>query len=285
MNPQTLIREGKLADALAAVQDQVRKDAANPKHRILLFQLLCVVGQWNRALTQLNLVGELDAAALPMVQTYREAIQCEALRADIFAGRRAPLIFGEPQDWLGLLVEALRHDAVNPAHASALRAQAFEGAPACPGSIDDAPFAWLADADGRLGPVLEAVVNGRYFWIPFMRISRIEIDPPSDLRDAVWTAASFTWTNGAQTVGLIPTRYPGSSDASDDALKLARRTEWVGEYPLGQRMFASDAADHPLMDARLIEFDVDDAAVNDDAAANDSDSDVGGNAAAASDHG
>jgi type VI secretion system protein ImpE len=106
--------------------------------------------------------------------------------------------------------------------------------------------------------VLEAVVNGRYFWIPFSRIARIEIDAPTDLRDTVWTAATFTWATGAQTVGLIPTRYDGSTDSGLDAVKLARRTEWQGGRGLGQRMFASDSADYPLMDVRMIEFDVDD---------------------------
>jgi type VI secretion system protein ImpE len=192
-----------------------------------------------------------------MVQTYREAIQCEALRTEIFAGRRAPVIFGEPQPWMAQLAEALRCDAADPAGAARLREEAFGAAPVSPGSIDGQRFAWLADADGRLGPLLEAIVNGRYVWIPFMRIARIEIDPPSDLRDAVWTAATFTWTNGAQTVGLIPTRYPGSADASDDAIKLARRTEWIGGHALGQRMLTSDADDHPLMDVRLVEFDGD----------------------------
>jgi type VI secretion system protein ImpE len=197
----------------------------------------------------------MDAGALPMVQTYREAIQCEALRAEILKGQRAPVIFGEPQPWMAQLAEALKLDATDPDAAANLRAAAFDAAPASPGTIDGTRFDWLADADSRLGPVLEAIVNGRYVWVPFMRIARIEIDPPADLRDAVWTAATFTWTNGAQAVGLIPTRYPGSVDASDDALKLARKTEWVGEFPLGQRMFTNGDADFPLMDVRLIEFD------------------------------
>jgi type VI secretion system protein ImpE len=106
--------------------------------------------------------------------------------------------------------------------------------------------------------VLEAVVNGRYFWIPFSRIARIEIDAPTDLRDTVWTSATFTWATGAQAVGLIPTRYDGSIDSDDDAVKLARRTEWISGRGLGQRMFASDSADYPLMDTRVIEFDVKD---------------------------
>lgn len=259
MHPQELINEGKLGAALTALQDLVRKDAGNAKYRIFLFQLLSVLGQWNRALTQLNVVAELDALALPMVQTYREAIQCEALRADIFSGQRAPLIFGEPEAWLVQLVEALKLDAAGEhERAAAARAQAFEDAPAGAGIIDGQRFAWLGDADQRLGPVLEAVINGRYFWVPMQRIARIEIEAPVDLRDTVWTPASFTWTNGAQTVGLIPTRYDGSVAAGDEALLMGRRTEWTEHgHGLGQRMLASDAGDHPLMDVRLIEFDAD----------------------------
>lgn len=257
MDAQQLIRDGNLAAALAALQDAVRKNAADVKLRIFLFQLLAVLGQWGRALTQLNVAGELDAATLPMVQTYREAIQCEALRADIFAGRRAPLIFGEPQAWLAQLIDALKLDALDPARAAAARASAFDAAPASSGSIDGERFAWLADADERLGPVLEAIVNGRYFWIPVCRIRRIELEAPADLRDGVWTAASFTWTNGAQTVGLIPTRYNGTvGGGADDGLLLARRTEWALGQALGQRMLVTDRGDYPLMDARVIEFDV-----------------------------
>lgn len=258
MQAQQLIRDGNLAGALAALQDAVRKNPADVKLRIFLFQLLAVLGQWPRALTQLNVAGELDVATLPMVQTYREAIQCEALRAEMFTGKRAPLIFGEPQPWLAQLITALQFDATDPQRAADLRAQAFEAAPVIAGRIDGTPFDWLADADQRLGPVIEAIVNGRYFWIPLCRIRRIEIDAPTDLRDAVWTAATFTWSNGASTVGLIPTRYNDTATSTDDALRLARRTEWVGDGAgrgLGQRMFATDVADYALMDLRLIELD------------------------------
>lgn len=261
MDAQQLIGEGKLSAALTALQDQVRKDASNAKYRIFLFQLLAVMGQWNRALTQLNVAAELDAAALPMAQTYREAIQCEALRGEVFAGKRAPLIFGEPQPWLALLIEALRLDGAGDHDgAAAARARAFEDAPASAGSINGEPFAWMADADQRLGPVLEAVVNGRYFWIPYLRISRIEFDAPADLRDAVWTPARFTWANGAATVGLIPTRYSDTVASGDDALLLSRRTDWAEDgalcgHGLGQRLLATDAGEYALMDARLIEFD------------------------------
>ena len=58
------LQEGRLQEALAELQNQVRKDPANPKLRTFLFQLLAVLGEWDRALTQLNVAGELDAANL-----------------------------------------------------------------------------------------------------------------------------------------------------------------------------------------------------------------------------
>lgn len=210
----------------------MRKDPANAKQRVFLFQLLCVLGDWKRALNQLAVAGELDAATLPMVQTYREAIQCEALRGEIFKAAHAPLIFGQPTPWLALMLEALKLDAAGDhARADATRAQALDAAPACAGAIDGQRFDWIADADQRLGPVVEAIINGRYFWVPMQRIARIELDAPTDLRDTVWTAASFTWTNGGETVGLIPTRYVDTLSSTEGALLLARRTESMKTAP------------------------------------------------------
>jgi type VI secretion system protein ImpE len=255
-----LLSEGKPGAALAALQQAVRADPADAKHRIFLFQLLAVLGQWERALAQLNMAAQLEADALPMAQVYREAIRCEVLRAGIFAGTRTPLVFGEPQPWLALLVEALRIEATDPAGAAAVRAKAFEQAAPSSGSIDGARFAWLADADVRLGPVFEAVVNGRYFWVPAERVARVEFEAPADLRDAVWTPARFTWTNGGDNVALVPTRYAGTAESGEEALLLARRTEWeedgaLAGRGLGQRMFATDTGEFALMDVRVIEFE------------------------------
>ena len=56
--------------------------------------------------------------------------------------------------------------------------------------------------------MLEAIINGHYYWIPFQQIQQIQIEEPADLRDVVWMPAHFVWTNGGDAVGLIPTRYP-----------------------------------------------------------------------------
>jgi len=260
------LREGKLEDALSQLQEQVRDDPSSARLRVFLFQLLAVMGEWGRALNQLEVAGDLDPGTLAMVQAYREALHCEGLRAEIFSGRRSPLVFGEPEAWIALLMEALRLTAEGQYRkAGDLRAQAFEAAPTTSGTIDDQAFEWIADADTRLGPVLEAVVNGRYYWIPFHRIREIHVEKPEDLRDLVWMPAHFKWANSGETVGMIPTRYPGSETREDNLLRLAQKTEWdrqEGDAYLGagQRMLATDAGDHPLMDVRLVLLNTEDTA-------------------------
>ncbi len=188
------LREGDLNESLRQLQEQVRKNPANAKYRVFLFQLLAVMGQWDRAMNQLNIAGELDAGTLAMVQTYREALRCEVLRGEIFAGRRSPLVFGAPEEWFALLLEAQRLLAQGSGdQAGAMRERALEAAPATPGTIDGAPFEWIMDGDNRLGPVLEAIVNGRYYWVPFQHIRSIQVEEPEDLRDLVWMPASASF--------------------------------------------------------------------------------------------
>jgi type VI secretion system protein ImpE len=255
------LKDGDAPRALKLLTEQVRGHPQDPKLRVFLFQLLCVTGQWERALNQLNVAAELDAGTLPMVQTYREAIACEALRLQVFAGQKVPMLFGEPENWIALLIEALLREGRGERDAALrLRADALEQAPATAGRLDDRPFAWIADADGRLGPTLEAVINGRYYWLPWNRLSKVDIDPPQDLRDQVWMPAHFEFVNGGEVVGLIPTRYPDTDLAAGDALALARRTDWREVAPdafvgLGQRLLVTDADEVALMDVRTVTLD------------------------------
>jgi type VI secretion system protein ImpE len=255
-----LIKAGQLEEALTQAQESVRKTPAEARPRILLFQLLSVLGQWERALTQLNVLRDMDPECMVLAEIVRPVLQCEALREEIFAGKRSPLIFGEPMEWIGLLVQAnalLAHGQTSAA--LELRDKAFEAAPATSGKLNDQPFDWIADADSRFGPMIEAMIDGKYYWVPFFRIRSIRTTPPQDLRDLVWTAAQFTWANGGEAPGFIPTRYPGTEKGTDNSLRLARKTEWDNRgdgiyFGVGQRMLATDQAETALTEVRQIEL-------------------------------
>lgn len=257
-----LLRDGNVDQALDAAKNAVRRAPSDGALRILLFQLFCVLGRWESALNQLAVLAQLPADTAALVGTYRELLRCEITRERIFAGQEAPLLFGHPDAWAASLIVALKRDAAGQtAQADQGRLEALQSSPDVGGQIDASPFAWIADTDSRLGPMLEAVINGHYYWVPFDTLSALCLEGPQDLRDLVWMPASFTFRNGGETVGFIPTRYCGTTGAGRGDLLLARRTEWDERgRACGQRVFATDMGDVALLDMRQIRFAPDGAA-------------------------
>jgi type VI secretion system protein ImpE len=196
-----------------------------------------------------------------MAHLYRGALHCEVFREEVFAGRRKPLVFGEPPPWMALLLEALRLSGEGDhRQAGIIREQAFDQAPEGAGEINEQPFSWIADGDGRLGPVLEIILDGRYFWAPVTQIRALSTKKPEELRDLIWLPAQFTWVNGGQAYGLLPVRYPGSETSADASILLARKTQWIevaaGVFQgQGQRMMTTDQDEYPLLEIRSINLD------------------------------
>ena len=260
MTAKELVQAGQLTAALDSLQSEIRKNPADASLRIFLFQLNCVLGRLDKALTQLQVVASITAETMLMAQIFRPVIACELIRRDVFAGKRSPLIFGEPAEWIGLLLQANALIAEQKyAAAAELRSRAFDAAPATVGRMDGQAFEWIADADSRLGPLLEVFLEGKYYWVPFSRVAKLEIERPTDLRDLVWLPVRFTWTNGGAVSAHLPARYPGSEATDDDTVRLARKTKWTefegGCYlGLGQRVLATDAGEFPLLNCRMIEL-------------------------------
>jgi type VI secretion system protein ImpE len=257
MTAKELVQQGKLTEALAALTQEVRAAPNDAKLRVFMFQLLAVMGQWERAANQLQVCNDQDPKTLLMAQVCGPALAAENLRAEIFAGRRTPLLLGEPEEWIGWLLQANKHFAEGQyAAAAELREKAFEAAPATSGAVNGKPFEWIADADQRFGPMLEAIVDGKYYWVPFSRLKQVTLDVPSDLRDLVWAPGILTLSAGAQKVALIPVRYPGTESSGDGAAMLARKTDWVDKGGIGvgcgQRLLATNEVETPLLEVRTI---------------------------------
>ncbi|WP_299871158.1 type VI secretion system accessory protein TagJ [uncultured Cocleimonas sp.] len=259
MNAQQLIRDGNLDEALQLLQVEIRENPADSKLRIFLFQLLAVLGQWERATKQLDVIAKMDDSALAMVYECRAAIECEMYREEVFSGNKDPVFMGKPEEWQALLLQSLKLSAMEKgAESQTLHTQAMEMATTSAGSINGDAFEWIADADTRLGPLLEVFVDGQYRWVPFTNIKRLAIEAPENLRDFVWMPAHIQWETEGESFVLIPTRYPFSAEKNHQ-LALSRQTEWVekGEdsfIGFGQRLFATDVNDYSLLDVRDVFF-------------------------------
>ena len=261
MEAEALLRAGHVDEALKELQAAVRASSADGRLRIFLAQLLMVQGAWQRALGQLQVAAQLLPECVPMAQAYRLLIGAELLRVRVFAGTARPAVLGEPEPWLASLMEAVaalgRGQHGNTIALSITAA--LEQAETVAGTVNGDAFEWLGDADMRLGPVFEIVMNGRYFWVPGQLIRRLDLESPSDLRDLVWLPGKAEWVNGGTAEVFVPVRYPGSENATE-TLRLARLTEYQEPLPglwiaSGQRMFATEKGEFPLLEIRSIEFE------------------------------
>lgn len=260
MMHEKYLQEGDLNSSLESIQNEIRANASDVKSRIFLFQLLVILGQWDRAAKQLDVIANMDISTLPMVNDYRTAIECERYREDVFLGKNDPVFMGKPDEWQALILQSLKLTAKDKDNDSSLiRNQALEMAPTIAGTINSEAFEWIADADSRLGPLLEVFVEGQYRWVPFTNIKRIAIEVPENLRDFVWVPAHIQWASEGESFVFIPTRYPFSAE-QDDQLALSRKTVWVdhGEDSFagfGQRLLTTDLNDYSLLDIRDIFFE------------------------------
>jgi len=259
----TQVAPGSLFDTIAQVQHAIRQHPGDGSLRVHLFQRYAQAGQWDKALAQLQVAAKLDRNHTLLAHAYRLALRAERLREDVFRGTRTPRILGQPPQWLGHLLDALQADALgDAARAADRRAQALEAAAPTPGLLDGHAFEWIADADPRIGPTLEAHVNGDYYWVPFAQLDHIHLDAPTDLRDLVWMPAQITLINGGVHAALLPARYPLAGTTPEDAHLQSRLTSWqqVGTdnagfwQGLGVKLLATNVHDTSILDARQIQL-------------------------------
>lgn len=237
MNAKELFQAGQLAEAIKALGVEVRDNPADARRRTFLFELLCFSGDWERAAKQLSVLASENKQTDMGSLLYKSALHADRQRHETFEKRDFPL--GEvPEDTRG----GKWTDAAGGEHT----------------------FETLEDADPRLGARLELFAAGAYLWIPFAHVERIETQKPSRLRDLIWpeaivrTGPAFKATELGQV--LLPVICPFSFKNADGNVALGRSTVWEdvdGEtLPFGQKMFVIDGEDVPMLDVRVIEFNL-----------------------------
>lgn len=231
MNAMEFFRAGKLGEAVQALAAEVRDNPTDARRRTFLFELLCFVGDYDRAEKHLHVLGQGGPDTALGTLLYRSVLAGERARQEMFAK-------GE-------------FASMTPADS------AFSG------TLNGKPFESLADADARIGARLETFSAGTYLWIPFAHIASIRMQPPKRLRDLLW-APAVVRTGPAfkgQELGevLIPVLSPLTFRHPDDAVRLGRITAWEADdegndRPFGQKMLLVDGEEIPLLEVRSIEI-------------------------------
>ncbi len=261
MSAADLLKAGQLNAAIDAATQDVKSSPRNANARIFLFELLAAAGQWERAQKHLDVVADQATAMQEGIASYRAVLDAERVRARLFAsGDGAPQqvtpspVDAEPQ------LAVIRHLARGEvAEARKLLDESEAARAPRRGTIDGTPFDDFRDADDLLAPVLEVISQGRYGWIRFADVAKIELPAPKFFRDLLWAPADVTLTSGFRSRMFVPCRYPGSETSPDDAIRLGRTTDWLEDRGpvrgLGQRAFVAGEELHDMLETREVGFE------------------------------
>ena len=87
-----LLNAGDLNGARAALVDQVKRAPNDQQARMFLFQLFCLLGEWEKAKSQLRALASLSPEAQMLAVSYNQAIDAEIQREQVFAGQAQPAL-------------------------------------------------------------------------------------------------------------------------------------------------------------------------------------------------
>lgn len=248
-------------DLAAAIEQQTREVRTKPMdhaRRLFLFELLAFNGEFDRAKTQLGTVSYEDVGLEAATQKYRLLTESETARRRVYQEGLTPQFLTDAPEHMRLRLEAVqRLREGNGKMAADLLAEAEEVTPTISGMLNDQPFTLLRDADDILGPILEVMANGQYFWVPLEQVVAVMVNAPKYPRDLIWIPARLEMDATAGEV-FLPTLYPLTPTHTDPLVKLGRKTEWLqdGDSPVrgaGARMFLKDDDAISLLDWRTLE--------------------------------
>jgi type VI secretion system protein ImpE len=227
MDAKELFQSGRLDEAITAQTAEVKTHPTDPERRYLLCAMLGFAGEWERANRQLDALGVQDPKLEAASRIYRNLLASELERRAVHTGTARPLLPGDPAAHVELRLDALEANRADQAATVAgLIERAVEVQPELKGTINGAPFGALRDLDDLLGSVLEVFAGGRYLWLPWEHLRRLELDPPQHLLDLLWAPARLEDVRGATAHVHVPVLYFDSAAADEDALRLGRLTDW-----------------------------------------------------------
>ena len=263
---------------VAHTSEQIKKAPQNSDLRVHLFQYLALLGQWDRAASQLDLCYKLNASSMPLTTQYNLAILAEQKREQVFSGNvkpKTPCVDDQAESMMTQMLSALAFDLEKDfVKAASIREQVLEQMDENPCRITYATknsnsltemvseHEWLMDMDSRIANLCEFMKDGEYYWITYSQIDKITLLPPKGLIDLIWINVAITLKgNEQEIVGILPARYPliaeKNSEQRDELLKC-KRTIWLERgdnyWGEGQKILSTEQDEFGILDIRQIEF-------------------------------
>lgn len=260
MTAKELIKAGRLAEARSVLVEEVKKRPADTGARTLLFQVLALLGEWDKAERHLDMISTQDPSRIVGVKAFIDLTRAERERISVVRGEATPSVMPSAPSYFEAYLAYL--DALNRGdhpRARELLEAVEEARPVVSGTINGTVFEGISETDARLYAFFEVIVHDRYVWVPFEAIRELVFEEPASSFDLIWARANLVTWEGLGASCLVPVTYPETSTLGDDAARLGRLTDWRAMgggffQGVGQHVYQAGERDVPLLEIRTVEF-------------------------------
>lgn len=239
----SLIREGKLVDALSCCAKELQDDPLNFDIRSIYAELLCINGELETADKQLDFMVQKNPEFAVGAVNLRHLIRAQQSRIDFYQGKGIPKLFHEANAVDSLFLKmhmTLLEGKTNEAASLAKQMETLR----IENIVDE--HSAIRDLDDSLSPYLELLgTNGEFYLANFNEIETLKVEPITSLLESIWLRVEITIKDGPSGTAHLPLVYANSNTELE---KLGQITDWdelQEEFILGKGMkmlFVDDEA-------------------------------------------
>ena len=261
----SLFNQGNLKDALQQSNELVRDNPRSLEPRVLLAQLICFSGNWERAEKVINQLKTMDTDSehAALTNLLDQMVSAELQRKSVWLQGAVPEFAVEPDEATKKLLWAwnCRREGKTEEYSTALQ-WVLENSPTVNLNRDGQNLGVMRDLDDMTCTVLEAnSLYGSYYWLPLATISKVEVSMPTRPIDFLWNSARIKFTNDSEARMYLCGTYFSSFENGEDRFLLGRESEWQAdqnglEIGLGRKLFVAEDDEFTFFDFADIEFSI-----------------------------
>jgi len=259
------IKQGDLSEAYTETVEHLRKNPSDITMRDLLFQILLFMGQWERAVKQLDIIVKEKLYAQTKINAFKQMIKAEINRHQIFneiCNETCNIVFYE--NYVPKHHETYQQAMIqfNKKQYETVAAQLIDICDANPlpsAIVNGLSVNKFKNTDTILTRCFEVFINASYYWFPFEQIKEMKISEPKTLLDLLWIPTQIIAIDDQQINALLPVLYPNTAFHENDLIKIGYMTDWSEVHDTivigsGQQVFESNDKDYSLLEIRSITF-------------------------------
>lgn len=248
------ITQGNLQEARQRLESLLKDDPLSLDLRSVYVELLCVLGELEKADQQLDMMVRQHPDCLLGAVNLRQLIRAQTARLDFYQGGMTATLFHEADasfESLLALHLALREGDQAGAQAAAQQLESLRQAPQF--ELNGETVTEVRDLDDSLGGYLEILgTDGKFYLTKFSEIESLELQPVTSIVDLAWRRVHICITDGPQGEAFLPVCYIHSTS---EASRVGKETSWQehGDYlvtGLGQKMMLVNDQAAPLTQLR-----------------------------------